>query len=66
VRRWLRDRDVPPLELAVHGLEVDVAAWWRELGRPPRGPTGWRLALVRLDDGAVAIVTGAGTTPTGG
>jgi hypothetical protein len=59
VRAWLRGRDVPPLELVVHGLEVDVTGWWRELGRPTRGPDGWRVALVRLDDGAVAIVTEA-------
>jgi nitrogen fixation protein len=59
VRAWLRERDVPALELVVHGLDADVVAWWRQLGRPARGPNGWRLALVRLDDGAVAIVTEA-------
>jgi precorrin-6B methylase 2 len=57
VRAWLRGRPTPALELAVHGLDADVASWWRALGRPPRGPGGWRIELVRLDDGAVAIVT---------
>ena len=59
VRGWLRTREAPALELVVHGLDVDVARWWRELGRPARGPDGWRIELVRLDDGAVAIVTEA-------
>jgi hypothetical protein len=64
VRAWLRDREVPPLELVVHGLEAELGAWWRSLGRPPRGPNGWRVALVRLDDGAVAIITEARPGPT--
>jgi hypothetical protein len=58
VRAWLRGRDAPELELVTHGVDADVAAWWRGLGRPPRGPSGWRLELVRLDTGAAAIVTG--------
>jgi hypothetical protein len=58
VRAWLRGRDAPELELAFHGVAADAADWWRGLGRPPRGPNGWRLELVRLDTGAMAIVTG--------
>jgi hypothetical protein len=57
VRAWLREHPPPSLELAVHGLDLDPLRWWRELGRPPRGPRGWRLELVRTDDGGRAIVT---------
>jgi hypothetical protein len=57
VRGWLRSADERPVEIAVHGLGADPVAWWREIGRPPRGPDGWRLELVRTDDGAIAIVT---------
>jgi hypothetical protein len=57
VRAWLRERDPPAIEVAVHGLDADPEAWWRQLGRPARGPAGWRLELVRLDVGAAAIVT---------
>jgi precorrin-6B methylase 2 len=59
VRAWLRAREVPAVELVVQGLDADVAAWWRGLGRPPRGPHGWRVVLIRLDEGAVAVVTEA-------
>jgi precorrin-6B methylase 2 len=59
VRAWLRARELRPVELTVHGLDADVGAWWRGLGRPSRGPDGWRVALVRLDEGAAAIVTEA-------
>jgi hypothetical protein len=59
VRAWLRTADDQPLEIAVHGLDADPTRWWRELGRPPRGPAGRRLELVRTDDGAVAIATTA-------
>lgn len=59
VRRWLRTADDAPLEIAVHGLKTHPDAWWRELGRPARGPQGRRLHLVRTDDGARCIVTRA-------
>jgi hypothetical protein len=57
VRRWLREADELPLEITVHGLPADPTRWWRELGRPPRGPQGRRLELIRTDDGACAVVT---------
>jgi hypothetical protein len=60
VRSWLREADELPIEIAVHGLDADPVDWWRALGRPPRGPTGWRIELVRTDEGGTAIVT---TTP---
>jgi hypothetical protein len=60
VRNWLREADELPIEIAVHGLDADPSAWWRALGRPPRGPTGWRIELVRTDQGGTAIVTEAG------
>jgi hypothetical protein len=59
VRSWLRAVEERPIELAVHGLDADPVTWWRALGRPPRGPQGRRLELVRTEGGAVAIVTTA-------
>ena len=57
VRAWLATADAGPVELALGGLPVDVEAWWRDLGRPPRGPDGVRVDLVRLDRGARAILS---------
>ena len=57
VRRWLRTAASMPIEITTHGLEADPVTWWRQLGSPPRGPTGRRLHLVRTDDGATCIVT---------
>ncbi|MFA9445220.1 hypothetical protein [Egicoccus sp. AB-alg6-2] len=57
VRTWLRTRDVDAVEFASHGLPLDTPAWWRALGRPPRGPAGWRIELVRTDDGGRVLVT---------
>lgn len=57
VRARLATDDLGPLEIALSGLEADVEGWWRELGRPPRGPGGVRLDLVRLDHGARAILS---------
>lgn len=59
VRSWLRTADAGPVEVAVHGLQADPDRWWRELGRPPRGPDGVRIELVRLDVGATAVLTRA-------
>lgn len=59
VRRWLAGREPVPVEIAVHGLEADPARWWRALGRPPRGPQGYRVELVRTDEGARALITDA-------
>jgi SAM-dependent methyltransferase len=57
LRRHLRSVDELPLELALHGLEVDLRRLRRQLGDPPGGPSGRRVDLVRTDDGAVAVVT---------
>lgn len=57
VRRWLANAADAPLEIATHGVDADPTTWWRQLGRPDRGPNGRRLHLVRTDDGAVAIAT---------
>ena len=57
VRRWLRAGDHGPVELVLHGLRADPTQWWRDLGRPPRGPNGIRVELVRNDEGAIAVVT---------
>ncbi|MBS3939514.1 MAG: methyltransferase domain-containing protein [Actinobacteria bacterium] len=57
VRAWLRTRDVDAVEFVSHGMPLDAVAWWRALGRPPRGPTGWRIELVRMDDGGRVLLT---------
>jgi hypothetical protein len=41
----------------VHGVEVDVDAFWRGVGRPPRRADGRAFHLVRLDAGATVVVT---------
>jgi SAM-dependent methyltransferase len=63
VRHWLQDVDPLPLEIAVHGLDADPQRWWRDLGRPPRGPQGRRLELIRTDSGARAVITDARPCP---
>lgn len=57
IRRWLRSAPQAPLEIAFHGMEGSIDRWWRELGRPRRGPDGRRLELIRTTDGAIAVVT---------
>lgn len=57
IKRWLAAGDHGPMELVLHGLRADPSVWWRDLGRPPRGPGGIRIELVRRDDDAIAIVT---------
>lgn len=57
VRRWLSAGDHGPMELVLHGVRAEPAEWWRALGRPPRGPGGIRIELVRRDNDAIAIVT---------
>lgn len=54
VRTWLRGVDDRPISIATHGVDVDVEAFWRDAGRPERGPSGRRIHLVRLDAGARA------------
>jgi hypothetical protein len=57
VRRWLRSAPERPLEVVLHGVAGSTERWWRELGRPPRGPSGRRIELVRTEEGAIAVVT---------
>jgi len=68
VRAWLAAEDPGPIEIALAGLAADPEAWWRELGRPPRGPGGVRLDLVRLDRGGCAVLSrlDAGDRPASG
>lgn len=66
VRRWLKDAPAQPLEIVLHGVDASVERWWRDLGRPRRGPEGRRLELVRTDDGAIAIVTVGTPVPAHG
>lgn len=60
LRRWLREAEDLPLEIATHGMDSDPQELWTRLGSPPRGPSGRRLHLVRLDRGAAAVMTRAG------
>lgn len=64
IRRWLRDADELPVELVLHGVDTDPAAFRRQLGDPPRGPQGRRIELVRGDEGAFAVITTAVRTVT--
>jgi hypothetical protein len=57
IRRWLAAADRGPMELVLHGFRADPIGWWRDLGRPERGPGGIRIELVRRDDDAVAVIT---------
>jgi SAM-dependent methyltransferase len=57
LRRWLAAADRGPMELVLHGFRADPTGWWRDLGRPERGPGGIRIELVRRDDDAVAVIT---------
>lgn len=60
VRAWLAaDQERRPIEIVLHGARIDPARWWRELGRPSRGPRGWRLEVVRRDTDTVVVVTDA-------
>lgn len=65
VRRWLRGHADVPVEIVTHGLPADPGQWWRELGRPPRGPQGLRVELLRTDDGARTVVTDVRRTRSG-
>lgn len=56
IRRFLQQADDAPVEIALHGVDADPEDWWRRLGRPPRGPQGRRLQLVRTDDRAVCLI----------
>ncbi len=64
VRRWLRQYPGVAVEIVVHGLAADPGQWWRELGRPPRGPQGLRVELIRTDDGARVAVTDVRPAPS--
>ena len=63
VRRWLAQREDAPVEVVLHGVDGDPTRWWRELGRPPRGPQGRRIELIRRDDDTIAVVTDARSGP---
>ncbi|MEX0831126.1 MAG: class I SAM-dependent methyltransferase [Nitriliruptoraceae bacterium] len=62
IRSWLSTVDPVPTELVVHGLDVDLALWWRDLRDVPRGPQGRRIHLVRTESASMAIAT----TPVSG
>lgn len=60
VRAVLASLDERPVELLTHGLAADLGAWHRGVGRPPTGPRGRAVHLIRLDRGSVAVVTRRG------
>ena len=47
----------PTVEVVLHGVDADPVAVWRELGRPPRGPRGIRVELLRRDTDTITVVT---------
>lgn len=52
-----------PVEVVLHGADVDVRRWLRGAGAPPTGPHGQRVHVVRRDDDTVVVVTdGVGST----
>lgn len=57
VRDALAGLEQRPLEIVTHGLSVDLRAWWRGLGSPPRGPQGRAIHLARFDDRSLALIT---------
>jgi hypothetical protein len=57
VRRHLRPLAELPVEVVLHGVQVDPVAFHRALGGVPSGPRGRRVELVRTDDAAIALVT---------
>jgi hypothetical protein len=59
IRAWLEDHPDAPVEVLSRGVDIDVDHLWRAIGAPPRGPQGRRIHLIRLDEGAVAIITRA-------
>ncbi len=64
VRRWLTGPEAAPhldggVEIVLHGVEAEMPRLWQQLGRPVRGPSGLRVAFIRRDDDAVAVVTRA-------
>lgn len=57
VRRHLRQvNDDLPLEIALHGIDVDVRRWLHGVGAP-RGPHGRHLHVLRVGDGGIAVLT---------
>lgn len=56
LRDHLRAGPERRVEIVLHGLRVDVAAWLRAAGRPATGPDDLRVHLVRRDEDAVAIL----------
>lgn len=56
IAAWLRTTDAGPVEIATHGIDADPVDWWRRVGRPPRGPEGTRIHLIRLDEGAICVI----------
>ena len=60
VRRWLRAAEDAHhldggVEIVLHGVDTDPTRLWQQLGRPPRGPQGVRLAFIRRDHDTVAV-----------
>ncbi|MEX2532433.1 MAG: hypothetical protein WD360_00545 [Nitriliruptoraceae bacterium] len=48
-----------PVEIVLHGADLDITQLWQRLGAPQRGPTGWRIEIIRRDQDTVAVITDA-------
>jgi hypothetical protein len=64
IRRWLQGVDTRPVEVVLHGVDLDPVGFRRAIGDPPGGPNGRRIELVRGDDGAFAVVTSSSVDVT--
>jgi hypothetical protein len=57
VRRHLQELgDATPLEISLHGMDIDVDRWVRGVGAP-RGPHGRHLHVLRVGGGGIAVLT---------
>lgn len=59
IRQTLARLAKRPVEIVLHGAELDITQLWQRLGSPQRGPTGWRIEIIRRDQDTVAVITDA-------
>ena len=59
IRRCLNELEERPVEIVLHGADVDVTQLWQRLGAPKRGPQGWRVEVIRRDHDSIAVITDA-------
>lgn len=59
IRQRLTQLADRPVEIVLHGADIDVTQLWQRIGSPKRGPTGWRVEIIRRDRDTVAVITDA-------